>query len=143
MAVVVPTNGERITLEYLVNKSKPQNLVLRLFANDIQPIADDSVSRYLEARGYAPMELIGDNWTVLKAIPSSNGTAAVPTTASHAQQILTFTAPAGKIYGYYLTRLGTGDLVMAERFSNGPYEIKNSGDQIRLTPHISSAGRRS
>jgi len=40
------------------------------------------------------------------------------------------------VYGYYLTQTSSGLLVYAERFTNGPYNIADNGDVIRVTPQI-------
>lgn len=131
MALVVPNGGEVIALSYLVNKSSPENLVLRLFTNNKTPAEADAVGDYTEATGsgYASITLTGASWTVTPGAPSS---------AAYAQQTFTFTGALGNVYGYYLTRLTTGDLVYAERFSDGPYNIANNGDQIKVTPTITA-----
>lgn len=131
MALLVPNTGEVIALQYLVNKAAPENLVLHLYKNNITPAEADVAGTYTEATftGYTAITLTGASWTVTGGAPSS---------ASYAQQ--TFSSSAGSqnqdIYGYYLTRLGSADLVYAERFSDGPYNIANNGDAIRVTPTI-------
>jgi hypothetical protein len=131
MALVVPNGGEVIALSYLVNKATPENLVLRLFESNTTPAETDVVGTYTEATftGYAAVTLTGANWTVTPGAPSS---------ASYAQQ--TFTSSAGNqaksVYGYYLTRLSSADLVYAERFSDGPYAIVNNGDSVKVTPTV-------
>jgi hypothetical protein len=131
MALVVPNGGEVIALSYLVNKASPENLVLRLFESNTTPAETDVVGTYTEATftGYAAVTLTGASWTVTGGAPSS---------AAYAQQ--TFTSSAGSqaknVYGYYLTRLSSADLVYAERFSDGPYAIVNNGDSVKVTPTI-------
>lgn len=134
MALLVPNTGEVIALQYLVNKvATPENLVLHLFKSNTTPAEADVAGTYTEANftGYASIPLTGASWTVTGGAPSS---------ASYAQQ--TFTSTAGSqnqdIYGYYLTRLGSADLVYAERFTDGPYNIANNGDAIKITPTITA-----
>jgi hypothetical protein len=35
-----------------------------------------------------------------------------------------------------MTRASSGRIALAERFSDGPYQIVNNGDNIRVTPQI-------
>jgi hypothetical protein len=133
MALLVPNDGEVIALEALVNKAVGQNLVLRLYQNNITPAEADTAATYTEATftGYAAITLTGSSWTT---------TAGAPSHVDYAQQ--TFTSSAGSqsqsIYGYYLTQVTSGKLVYAERFSDGPYVIVNNGDAIRVTPTITA-----
>lgn len=132
MTLVVPRNGEGDALSYYVNKSAPQNLVLKLFKNDKTPANGDVASDFVEAdfTGYAPITLTGANWTVTEGSPSL---------AAYAQQIFMSTADSQNqnIYGYYLVRAGSGRIAHAERFSNAPYNIANVDDDVKVTPKIS------
>ena len=130
MALLLPNQGEGIALEALVNKTAPQNLVLRLYKSNTTPGETDTEATYTEAdfTGYSALTLTGGSWTT--------GTG----TVSYAQQ--TFTSSAGSqnqnVYGYYLTQATSGKLVWVERFSDGPYNIVNNGDEIKVTPTISA-----
>lgn len=53
MALLVPNNGEGDMLSFIVNKSTPENLVLRLFTNNITPAETDTAATYTEASGSA------------------------------------------------------------------------------------------
>lgn len=131
MALLLPNGGEVLALSYLVNKATPENLVLCLYQSNTTPAETDTIGTYTEATftGYANITLAGASWTVTGGAPSS---------ATFAQQ--TFTSSAGSqnqsIYGYYIKRVTTGDLVYAERFSDGPYVIVNNGDAVKVTPTI-------
>lgn len=131
MTLRVPNVGEVNMLEHVVNKSAPENLVLRLFKNNITPGDSDVTASYTEAdfTGYANVTLAGSSWTV---------TSGDPTEASYAQQA--FTSSAGSqnqsVYGYYVTQVSSTELMWAERFSDGPYTIVNNGDEIRVTPKL-------
>lgn len=133
MALLIPNGGEVIALSYLVNKAAPENLILRLFKSNTTPAESDTVASYTEATftGYSAKTLTGASWSTVSGAPSS---------ASYALQ--TFTSSAGSqnesIYGYYLTRASSADLVYAERFSDGPYVIVNNGDSISVTPTITA-----
>lgn len=132
MALLVPNGGEVIALSYLVNKvATPENLVLCLYKSNTTPGETDVLGTYTEAdfTGYSRITLTGASWTVTGGAPSS---------AAYAEQ--TFTSTAGSqnqdVYGYYLKRLGSNDLVYAERFSDGPYHIANNGDAVKVAPTI-------
>lgn len=130
MAYAVPNNSEVYMLEYILNKTAPQNLDIRLFTNNITPTETDVAATYTEAAGggYALIQLTAGSWTIVAGAPSL---------ATHTQVTWTFTGAVGNIYGYYITRRTTGELMWAERFNNGPYNIQNNGDEIRITPRLS------
>ena len=129
MALLVPNNGEGDALAAIVGKAAAENLVLRLYTNDITPAETDTAASYTEATftGYAAITLTAANWTVTEGAPSD---------ASYAQQ--TFTSSADQtpqsVYGYYFTRVTSGRIAWAERFPSGPYVIANNGDNIKVTP---------
>lgn len=133
MALLVPNQGEQIALEALLNKTAPQNLDLKLFKSNTTPAETDTEATYTEAdfTGYALVQLTAASWTV---------TPGAPTEAAYAQQ--TFTSSAGaqnqNVYGYMIIQRTSGKLVYAERFSDGPYNIVNNGDAIKVTPKITA-----
>lgn len=132
MALLVPNTGEVIALSLLVNKTSPENLVYRLFATNITPAETDTAGTYTEAAGggYASITLTGASWTV---------TGGAPSTAAYAQQTYTFTGALttnATIYGYYVTQLSSGTLVLAETFTN--FTPAANGDNIKLTPQITA-----
>lgn len=132
MPMLIPNGGEVIDLSYLVNKATPENLVLRLFTNNITPSETDTVATYTEATGggYAAITLTGATWTV---------TAGAPSTASYPQQTFTFTGALTTnttIYGYYMTRATSNDLVLAETFTS--FTPANNGDNVKITPQITA-----
>lgn len=133
MTLLVPNNGEGDILSYAVNKSSPENLILRLFQSNTTPAETDTAATYTEATftGYSAITLTGANWTITEGAPSQ---------AAYAQQ--TYTSTAGSqsqnVYGYYATRATSGRIAFAERFTDGPYQIVNNGDQIRITPQLTA-----
>lgn len=132
MALNVPDVGENIALEALVNKTAPQNLVLRLFSNNITPSDTDTAGTYTEATfaGYAGITLTGASW----------GAASGGTITYGSQQTFTrsSTGTTENIYGYYVTQATSGLLVWSERDGSAPFPVTNNGDAIKITPTISA-----
>lgn len=130
MALLVPNVGEVTALEAWL---KSGNHVLRLFKSNTTPGESDTAASYTEADfiGYAAITLTGASWSV---------TPGAPTSAASALQ--TFTSSAGSqnqnVYGYYVTQASTGTLMFAERFTDGPYNIANNGDNIEVTPTVTA-----
>lgn len=129
MSLLFPQQGEVHALGCLVNKTAPSDLTLRLYTNNHTPAATDTESAFTEAsgNGYSAISLTGASWST---------TAANPSHADYAQQTFTFTGALGNVYGYYLTRNSDGHLIWAEKFSDGPYNIQNNGDTIKVTPVV-------
>lgn len=132
MPIVVQNNGEVIALGCLVNKTAPENLVYRLFTNNITPSETDTAATYVEATGggYAAATLSGASWTITPGAPSS---------ATYAQQTFTFTGPLTTnpdVRGYYVTRATSNDLVLSETFA--VFTPTNNGDNIKITPTITA-----
>jgi hypothetical protein len=129
MALSFPDQGENMALEMLVNKTAPQNLVLRLYTSNTTPGESDVEGTYTECAmsGYSAITLTGSSW----------GTAAGGSIA-YAQQTFTFSG-SGTIYGYYVTQVTSGKLLFSERFSDGPYTFPSGGGTLKVTPTITAA----
>lgn len=129
MPLLVPNPSETTMLEAILNKVAPQNLVLRLFTNNVTPGETDLAATYTEAsgNGYAAQNLTAASWTVAEG---------APTEATHPEMTFTFTGALGNVYGYYVTQATSGKLMWAERFTGAPFNIANNGDQIRVTPKL-------
>lgn len=129
MPLLVPNPSETTMLEAILNKVAPQNLVLRLFTNNVTPGESDLAATYTEAagNGYAAQTLTAASWTVVEG---------APTEATHPEVTFSFTGALGNVYGYYVTQAGSGKLMWAERFTGAPFNIANNGDQIRVTPKL-------
>lgn len=129
MALLTPNNGEGDALAALVAKAAAENLVLRLFKSNTTPAETDTTATYTEATftGYAAITLTAASWVITEGAPSN---------AAYAQQTFTSSATqtAELIYGYYLTRVTSGRIAWAERFTDGPYSVSNNGDQVKVTP---------
>lgn len=129
MALNVPDVGENKIVEMVVNKTAPENLVLRLYSNNITPADADTAATYTEATftGYSAITLTGASWGA--------GSAGV---TSFAQQTFTrsSTGATENIYGYYVTQVTSGVLIWSERDAAAPAAMTNSGDNIKLTPTL-------
>lgn len=132
MTILVPNTGEVLALEYLVNKTAPQNLKYQLFATNVTPAETDTAATYTIAAGggYADITLTGASWTASAGAPSS---------ISYAQQTWTFTGALTTnttVYGYIAVLATAGTLVLAETFTS--FTPANNGDNIKLTPQITA-----
>ena len=129
MALIFPQVGEVLTLQNITNNTAPANLILHLYTNNITPSPTDTAGTYTEANGfgYAAITLTGGSWSFTDATPSS---------ATYPQVTFTFNGNLGNVYGYYMTQ--NGILLLAERFSTGPFSIVNNGDNIKITPTITA-----
>ncbi len=129
MSLSFPDQGENIALEAIVNKTAPQNLVLRLYSSNTTPGESDTEATYTECAmsGYSAITLTGASWG-----SASGGSIAF------AQQTFTFSG-AGTVYGYYMTQVTSGLLVYSERFSDGPYTYPSGGGTLKITPTITAA----
>lgn len=129
MALNVPDVGENKILEMIVNKTAAENLVAKLYKNNITPSDTDTAGTYTEATfpGYASITLTGASW----------GTASAGSISYGSQQTWTCSgASTDDIYGYYIVQLTSGVLIWSERDANAPFAVRNSGDQVKLTPTI-------
>lgn len=129
MALVVPNVGEAKIFNNFLNVTAPQTLKLKLYTNAHTPIEADTDADYTEASGfgYSSISLTPGTWVV---------TPGNPTTAAFPQQTFTFTGNLGNVVGYYVAQTTSGVLMWAEEFTDGPYNIVNNGDQIKITLNI-------
>ena len=122
MTLRVPTNSAVRMLKAIVNHTAPEDLVLKLFTNDgVMPSTEAS------GFGYAPRSLSGRSWQFVEGEPSH---------ASHPEETFTFTGNLGQVYGYFLVQEISGEVLWSERFTDGPYNIVNNGDKIRIVPRF-------
>ncbi len=134
MTLVLPNVGETFLLNLMTNNASTQNLTLRLYSNNYTPVEASTYASFTEATftGYSAEALTAGSWTI---------TAADPSTAAYPQ--VTFTSSAGSqnqnIYGYYVTRATGPEVVFAELFTDGPYNIANNGDAIKITLNFTMA----
>ena len=129
MALNFPDTGENLALEMIVNKTAAQNLIIRLYKNNITPSDTDTAGTYTEAvfPGYAAITLTGASWNA----------AAAGSIAYSAQQTFTCSGAAtDDIYGYYVVQSASGTLLYSERDGSAPFAVRVSGDAIKITPTI-------
>ena len=129
MPLNVPDVGENRILEMLVNKTAPQDLHLRLYINNITPSDTDTAGTYTQAGfpGYAQIGLTGASWNAAAAGSISYGS----------QQSWTCSGPAtDDVYGYYVVQQTSGVLIWSERDATAPFQVRNSGDVVKVTPTI-------
>ena len=128
--MVVPDEGERRLLEYIVNKTAPTNLVLHLYINSVSLSGETfTASSFTEANasGYASETLVGSNWTV--ATDGGVTTAVYNTT-------ITFMFDVGQsVYGYYVTNT-SGGILWAEEFPGAPFNLPAGGGEISVRPQV-------
>lgn len=133
MTLLVVNNGEVQNLAYFVNKNgNTEDLVYRLFTNNITPAETDVLGTYTEAvgGGYAPKTLPGAAWNIVAGNPS---------TATYARQDWVFGGQlngGASIYGYFVTRATSLDLLFAERAVN--IATPDTGGEYRIVPRITA-----
>lgn len=130
MALNFPDVGENLALEMITNKTAPQNLVLKLYKNNITPSDTDTAATYTEAdfTGYSAITLTGASWGA-----ASGGTIA------YAQQTFTCSGPSSNsIYGYFVIQTTSTVLLYSERDASAPFTVTVSGDAVKVTPTISA-----
>lgn len=130
MALNFPDVGENLALEMITNKTAPQNLVLKLYKNNITPSDTDTAATYTEAdfTGYSAITLTGASWGA-----ASGGTIA------YAQQTFTCSgASSNSIYGYFVIQTTSTVLLYSERDASAPFTVAVSGDAVKVTPTISA-----
>lgn len=136
MTLIVPICGEFRMLNHILNVGSAQeNPVLRMFTNSTNPSNGEEIGSYTQLTSGAWLHgnsvfsvLSGPGWTLTSGTPSQG---------AFAERPFMFVESFGNVYGYYVVHSATAGgptLLWAERFTGGPYNIVNSGDQIKITP---------
>ena len=133
MALKFNQAGKERMLSLLLNKTTSTSAVsMKLFTSNTTPIwaSSQTPASFTEdsAAGYAPITMTGANWTLSTAATEKD-------VASYAKVTFTYTA-ASTVYGYMLTN-AAGELIGAEKFSDGPYTLGSSGGNINVTLSLS------
>lgn len=118
-------NCQDTILATLVNKEKSTDLELHLFINDTK-INKKTTLKHLkepDTKGYTSTVMDGSKWQV------KNGVAEYPPIEFY------FRGAAGKIFGYFIRKHGTDQLLAAEKFKT-PIEIKYDGEAITIKPRL-------
>lgn len=131
MAKLVNEGENRVLNILFVSTAVDANLYLGLFTNSSEPAETDALAQITEpsGNGYARIALARGTWSVTDDL------------ASYAQQTFTALGAWGNVYGYFIATStdGSGKLMFVETFANGPYNVQNSGDEIKVTPKIRAA----
>lgn len=131
MTLKVPNQGEQDAIEAFLNISPAEDLVLKLYKNDKTPDDADTEADYTEADfvGYDAIPLSPTEWDVTPGDP-----------CVAVQPVQSFISTAGgqsqNVYGYFVIGAISGRLKWAERFTDGPYDIVNLDDEIKVTPRF-------
>ena len=131
MALNVPTVGSNVILEVIVNKTAAQNLVAKLYINNITPADTDTAGTYTEAGfpGYSAITLTGASWNAASSESISYGS----------QQTWTCSgASTDDVYGYFIIQTTSGILMWSERDASAPFAVRVNGDAVKLTPTITA-----
>lgn len=124
MSYVVPiATRQRLLLRLL-----DEPWTMRLYGNSHVPAETDSAADYVEAEfpGYRAAVITAGDWTL-------DGD-----TATSPRQVFEVSADLGEptyVHGYYATN-ADGDVGWALRFSDGPYRLRNDGDNVRVVPSL-------
>lgn len=128
MPLVICNSAEIVALKaFLGHTAQTENMNLRLFTSSgITPADTDTAATYTGSEaaggGYAAKSILAASWNV----------AANP--ATYAAQTWTFTGAltgAATIYGYFMTRATTSDLMIAEKFAS-TFAPANNGDNYTI-----------
>lgn len=124
--LIIPHASTVLMLSNLVRQER----TLRLYANAAKPTLQSVRGDFMEVptgSGYAPIVLVPTKWAIDPARPGETPMATYP------KQVFRFTEGIGKVHGYFVTN-AQGQLDWAEWFENGPYEIREPDDEIKVTP---------
>lgn len=136
MALVIPSAFRAKALEHIVNKTAPENLILRLFKNNYTPVPGSAVGNFTEAdfTGYAELNITAGTWATV------SGETSTITYGSTLSFVSTANGQNQSIYGYYVVGATSGELKWAERFTNGPYVIANEDDAVNVILRMTGTG---
>lgn len=132
MALVVANVGELLLLEWsLKSTSTPENLILKLYKNDVTPSQSSVAGDFTVAdfTGYSNKTLSRGSWASPTTVSNKAST-------SYAAQTFTNSGTAQTIYGYYVVGATSGTLIWAERFSAA--RTLNNGDSVTVTPSLTA-----
>jgi hypothetical protein len=128
MSLVVTKDGEELMVRTIVEMAQS----VKLYRNDVKPEWVHTAADYEEVRGggYIDLPLSPDEWKIETGFP---------TYAHGARKKWVFGSGIGDVYGYYV--IHEGKVLWAERFTPGPFHVRNQGDQIIVIPRFSFMGQ--
>jgi hypothetical protein len=123
MSAVITNIGEDNIIKRIIDAKDTNILVLRLFSNNYTPTEGSIKKNFKEVNvdGYNKVNMHSAAWVKNADSFEYN-------------QVFEFNKKTDPIYGYYVT--DGSKVVFAERFLDGPYNIKKKGDKIELTIRI-------
>lgn len=142
MSLLVPDVGEAKLLKIALGIDAQEDLLLKLFTNNVTPAETDTAATYTELTaaaqaGYVAKTLAKASWTVTA---NAGVTTAGAARADFAQQTFTLTgSTAVAVYGYFVVGATSGILMWSEVFSGGPFNIPTGGGTINVTPRFELA----
>jgi hypothetical protein len=113
-------------------------MYIRLFINSVNVSRATALSSLVTINsgdlGYAPKEIGVGSWVVTSADPACLATAP--------QVLWTIMGSLGPVHGYYFTQANSDTYPMGciERFSDGPYSMIRTGQQLSVTPVLGARG---
>jgi hypothetical protein len=122
--------GETWTLEKALETA---DLYIGLYTETTEPAEGATLANVTEpvAAGYVRVLIQNSpsDWTI------------VGDTATGTLAVFTATGVWGNVYGYFIATSvgGTGKLLAVEHFTDGPYDVQDNGDQVKVTPSITCA----
>lgn len=128
---LVPNVGESKMLQGIINAADPENLVLRLYKNDVTPGSTMTLADYTEATftGYASVTLSSGDWVITSPYPAMAAySSGVPFTCA--------ATTSETIYGFYLTEVNSSTLMWSERFDAAPRMMTYPNDALTIKPRI-------
>ena len=166
MALTFTNQGDSLALAYFIGRRvwnytlgtatrQGDTLVLRLYRgitklgvrqpNAYNPLQGDTYRNFLGSGGILPVGL-ATNWKLLSPASwtmASSANAGDTVSAGYPQQTFTYATNADTACGYIITKKGGSRysatdtvVVLAERFSDGPYTFTTGGGTCLVTPKI-------
>lgn len=134
MALVLPNQGERNSLDMWLSDAAPEAQTLKLYENDVTPAEGDTAATYTEATiaGYAAKALARATWN---AATSDGGGI---TSKTYPGQLFSFTG-TGIVVGYFIIKATAGTILWAERMFASPGQTFNNADSLTLNIAIQQA----
>lgn len=130
--LVVPVAGKEDALRYLLNERAAENIVLRLYVNDVAPQDGSGPGVFEEANfpGYEPQILIGGKWgfrhDALGSVLAEYPLCVFERAERGSPQ---------RVYGYFATREKSHRIAWAERFQE-PASVVNKADKVLVVPRL-------
>jgi hypothetical protein len=135
LTILVPDTGEALLLKYMLNHTVPESPRMHLYdTKATDPNESDILGTYtaveLADAGYTASTMTGTLWTVATVTGTTSGTYprvhfSISTTAS--------------VQGLFVTNSSDTELLWAERFDAGPFNIPSGGGVIAVDPAIEVA----